>query len=267
ALGDDAHRIADHGIFGDAALEERLAGLVAFDLAEHVDDANREVLAREPLAAFRLDRDLGDDADDECAFGADAEEFADGRADIVFAADRKSYVRLRPGDREHAPERIDRPQGVRFAVHVHLPAPPLVRLLIVQEYGQARDHPVNRVRRSFGKLTVADRQRRAVVKEPQCGAQFRRKEGFTNIVSGARSPDEAQQNPGSVLAPNCASLHAGYEAAFAASSRLILSVTSASTRAMCSAERSTSAFAARNASCPDSPSHTALTKARYSTFK
>ena len=59
------------------------------DLAEHVERADREVLARSPPPPW-LDRDLGDDADDERGAGADAEEIADGRAQVVRAADRES---------------------------------------------------------------------------------------------------------------------------------------------------------------------------------
>ena len=97
ALRDEADGVADHRIFGDAALEEG-AFVAVLDLAQHVERAGRE------LRALRVERDLGDDADDERFAGADAEEFADGRAHVAVG-DREAHLRLAAGDREHAPER------------------------------------------------------------------------------------------------------------------------------------------------------------------
>jgi hypothetical protein len=112
-LRDQLHGIADHRIFGDAALEELPAPVVVLDLAEHVERAGRKLaLARLPLRI-----DPGDHADHDGGAGADAEEFSDGRAHVA-RRDREAHLRLAAADRKHAPERLC---GVLHQFHALLP--------------------------------------------------------------------------------------------------------------------------------------------------
>ena len=110
-LRDHVGRVADHRIFGDAALEVA-ARLLVLDLAQHVELRGRVRAGAGRAGAGRIDRDLGDDADDQRGAGADAEKLADGRAHVVGAGqarDVHAHVRLAAGDRLHAAERARRP--------------------------------------------------------------------------------------------------------------------------------------------------------------
>ena len=105
AIAHQHRRLADHRIFGDAALEEGCAGGARLDLADQVQQ--RGAAAMGILLALRALGDLGDQADDDVAAADDAEEFSDGGARRAAGRRRDQADRdLRAADGEHAAERF-----------------------------------------------------------------------------------------------------------------------------------------------------------------
>ncbi len=109
------HRIADRRIFGDAALELGGRRRRLFDLAHQID-VGRGMAAELLGERRRLDRDLGDDADEQRLPRTDAEKLADRGSRLVAAIERRAqqaYGRLRT---THGDDAADRLLGVRRRV-------------------------------------------------------------------------------------------------------------------------------------------------------
>ena len=113
AVGQQHRAIADIGIFGDAALEARLAVFVA-QFADQVEPrhlAKVRAAARTASHAKGLLADFGDQADDDRVSKRKADEFSDGG--LLDRPRAQFDARLRAIDGRHASDRIGRRRRTR----------------------------------------------------------------------------------------------------------------------------------------------------------